>query len=304
MNKSEIIKGGVVPPMLTAFKEDGSIDEKRTCKYINFLIDRGIHGVAPGGSTGEFISMTIEERKRLIKIVVEEVKGRIPVYAGVGHYSTDRTLELSEYAEKVGVDGLMIMPPYYFLPPKEDVLEHFRTVAKNTSLPIIFYNNVWFVGIDFTPWEYAVMVEEGIIQGVKEAHGDPVRVHTLKYLYGNKLTIFYGHDYCAAEALLIGADGWLSGVPSVLPGLCVELYEAAVVEKNVEKARKIWERLLPFINLFIFLKKNDYPHYISFFKRTLEIMGVNVGNPRRPLRPLNEEYNKKLKDVLKKMNLV
>jgi len=294
---------GVIPPMITVFNEDETIDERRTRDHINFLIANGVHAIAPSGSTGEFIALTLEERKRLIELVIEEVNGRVPVYAGTAHYSTRRTIELSKFAEKAGAQGVMVIPPYYLNPPKHDALNHFRALREAIDIPIILYNNVWFAGYEFTPWEIAQLVDEGVLQGVKEAHGDPWKVHTLKYLCGDRLMVYYGHDINGLEALLCGADGWLTGMVNLVPSLCVRLYDL-VTQGSLNEARALWNKLIPLVNFICVNRKDNYPHFVQIFKDGLNILGRDVGKPVKPLTPLKEAEKARLAELLKELNLI
>ncbi len=293
---NQLVKG-VISPILTLFKEDGSINERGTRDHVNFLIENGVHAIAPGGSTGEFIALTWEERKRLIELVIDEVNGRVPVYAGTGHYSTDLAIRLSQFAQGKGASGVMVIGPYYLNPPKEDALNHYRALRKAIDIPIILYNNVWFAGYDFYPWEVEDLVEEDVLHGIKCAHGDPWKVHTLKHQCGDKLTVYYGHDVNGLEALLVGADGWLTGMVNLIPKQCVELYNSASAGR-VEEAKTLWDKMIPLVNFICVNRKDNYPHFVQIFKDGLNILGRNVGAPRKPLTPLKEPEWAHLKKLL------
>ena len=295
---------GIIPAMITVFDDSEAIDEKGIRSHVNFLIENGVHGIAPVGSTGEFIAMTLEERKRVAEIVVDEARGRVPVYPGTGHYTTKLTIELSQHAQKLGAAGVMVILPYYMQPPKAEVMAHFRELARNISIPIIIYNNPWFAGFELSSWDIAQLVDEGVVASIKAAHGDPDRIHDLKFLCGDKLTALYGHDYCALEAFLAGADGWLSGVLNVFPRLCRDLYDAAVEEKNVDKARMLLRKMLPFIHFVMYNKQDRYPHWLSVFKTALNLMGRRVGSPRKPITLLRGAEEQKLKAILSNMGLL
>ena len=278
---------GVVPPMITVFEENGSINEKGMREHIRFMMDGGVHGVSPGGSTGEMIAMTIEERKELTELVVDECAGKVAVYPGTMHYSTSRTIELSRHAEKAGADGLLIILPYYLNPPKHDAIDYFRDIRQAVGLPIILYNNIWFSGYEFDPWEIASLVDEGVLQGVKCAHGDPWKVHTLKQICGDKLVIYYGHDINGLEALLCGADGWLSGSINLIPELCVELFDATR-KGDLKKSWALWTRMTPLMNFVCVNRQDNYPHFIQVFKDGLNMIGNTAGVPQKPLTPLKD----------------
>jgi 4-hydroxy-tetrahydrodipicolinate synthase len=290
---------GIFPPMFTVWKDsDETYDEQRSERYITWLLDNGAQSVVACGSTGENTAMFMEEQKRVIEHVVKYVAGQVPVYAGTGKYSTLETLELSKHAQTVGADGLMIILPYYFKPYKEAAMNHFRTIKKEVDLPIILYNNPWFAGYEFNTQEITTLTNEGILEGVKAAHGFASRVSDLKYACGDQLTVFYGHDCEALQGYASGADGWLSGFPAAFPKQCRELQEAVMVEKDLEKGRKIWDKCIPWLNVFLDPEINAQVHWIEMLKWAANEQGISVGKPRRPLKELDDKVKKLLKKPL------
>jgi 4-hydroxy-tetrahydrodipicolinate synthase len=292
---------GIFPPMLTVWKDsDESYDEKRSERYIRWLLDNGAQSLVPCGSTSENTAMRMEDQKQVIEHVVKYVAGQVPVYAGTGKYSTLETLELSKHAQAVGADGLMIILPYYFKPYKEAAMNHFRTIRKavGPDLPIVLYNNPWFAGYELTAAEAKVLADEGVIQAVKAAHGDANRVSDMKFTLGNNITVFYGHDYAALAGFAAGADGWLSGFPATFPKQCRELQDAVMVEKDLEKGRKIWDKFIPFVNVFMSPELNARVHWLEMLKWAVTEQGIPVGVPRRPLRELDEQAKQQLKKPL------
>lgn len=294
---------GIVPPMITVFNKDESLDEQGTRDHVNFLIDNGVGAISPGGSTGEMIAMAPEERRRVIEIVIDEAKGRVPIYPGTMYYSTDMTIRLSRFAEEKGAQGVLVIPPYYLNPPKHDAMNHYRELRQAINIPIILYDNVWFSGYEFNAREVAQLVEEGVLQGIKCAHGDPWKVHTLKHICGDNLVVYYGHDVNGLEALLVGADGWLTGGINLIPKQCVDLFEAAQ-QGRLDDARALWDKMIPLINFVCVDRKDNYPHFVQVFKDGLNMLGRSVGAPRKPLTPLRESERKKLREFLVDMGLL
>jgi len=289
---------GVIPPMITVFNDDETIDERHTRDHVNFLIDSGVHAIAVGGSVGEFIALTIEERKRLIELVIDEVNDRVPVYAGTGHYSTRLTLELSKFAQKAGASALLVILPYYLTPPRRFVFDHYRALREAVDIPLILYNGLDFVGYHLSPDEVSQLVEEGVVQGIKENHPDVSTIRMLKDLCGNRLVVYSGPDSTGFEAFCAGADGWFGGVLlNLVPGLCVELYSLFTQGRLVE-AREIWKKLFPLVRLISTKEKDGYPHFIQIVKAGLNLLGRHGGNPARPLLPLDDVYTKRLATIL------
>ncbi len=292
---------GIMPPMITIWREDEAFDEKATINHLNWLIENGITSVSVAGSTGENITMTPEETMEITKILVEAVDKRIPVYPAAGFYSTKTTIEVAQHAEKIGADGVLVIPPYYLNPYKDAVMNHYRALRKNTGLNIMLYDNPWFAGYKMTNAEIVQLVEEGVINSIKCAHGDVAQVHELKFLCEDKLDVFYGHDYSGIEAILMGADGWLTGSQNVFPGLARQLYDAVNEERNIEKAKKIWNRLMPFMNFVMYEKENGRPHWLEIFKEALNIMDHKVGEPRKPMGRLTPEKRKNLEKIIEQV---
>jgi len=289
---------GIFPPMFTIWKSDETYDEKASERYITWLIDNGIQAVVPCGSTGENTAMFMHEQKRVIEHVVKFVAGQIPVYAGTGKYSTLETLELSRHAEAVGADGLMIILPYYFKPYIEAAMNHYRAIRQATALPIVLYNNPHFAGYEFNAAQVKQLVDEGVIQAVKAAHGDAARVSELKFACGEKLTVFYGHDYAALQGFAAGADGWLSGFPATFPKQCRALQDAVLVQRDLQKGRELWDKFIPLVRFFMDPKTNEKVHWLEMLKYAATVQGVPAGIPRRPLRELSEEMKRAMKQPL------
>jgi dihydrodipicolinate synthase/N-acetylneuraminate lyase len=292
------LTGGVMPASLTCWNEDGSFNREGQEKYWQWLLDNGVDGLSVCGSTGENMAMTMDEQKEIIKAACEFVNGRVPVYAGTGKYSTAQTIELSQYAEKCGADGVMVINPYYFTPYKRAVLNHFREVKKNIGIDILIYNNPWFAGYELTAKEVKVLVDEGVIGSVKAAHGDSNRCMDLKFECGDKLVVMYGHDYEPVQGLVARADGWLSGLPAAFPKFCTQLFKAVKIDGDVNRAVEMWQDMIPFMNYFYTYKTND-PHWLEIFKYVVECQGLtDIGLARKPLGEIKEEEKAKIRKTL------
>ena len=202
---------GLTPACMTIWNEDQTYNKKGMEQYLGWLLDNGAQSLSICGSTGENIAMNMEEQREIIDHVLGFVAGQVPVVVGTGRYATLHTVDMSKYAQSRGADGVMVILPYYLAPYKEAVMNAFRELRSETDLHIMIYNNPHFAGYEMTVPEIKQLVEEGVIDAIKAAHGDPNRVHELKFHCGDNLKVFYGHDYCAMEGLLAGADGWLSG---------------------------------------------------------------------------------------------
>jgi len=301
MRKVRKLKGALAP-IITVFKPDESIDEEGTVKHTRWLLDNGIQGLIVCGSTGESISMTIEERKRIAELIIDEFGNDVPICVATGDYRTKNTIELSKHAEDLGADCLLILVPYYMGLTKAQVFEYYKDITKNVSIPVLLYDNPYTSGISVDVQEIKKYFDLGFIHGTKLALGEASQVHDLRYLCGKEFSIFYGADPCALEALLCGADGWISGILNLIPKICRELCDAALAG-NRDEAWKIWEKILPLIQLELFLDENREPHWLSFIKSGLEIIGHDVGKPRKPMLLLSNEHKEKIAEIISKMKL-
>lgn len=283
---------GVYAVMLTPFKEDESVDEETLRSLINWLVGKGVHGIICTGSTGEFASLSDEERRSVVDITVQESHGRVPVLVGSAANSTRHTILYSQYAESVGADGLMIVHPYYCRPNEEELYEHYRAVARSVHIPIMIYNNPATSGVDMQPELLARLAEIDNISYVKEASGDIRRIGQIRRLCGDRISIFVGCDNTMLESWLMGAEGWVSGVANILPQQSVELFELAD-RGEIDSARELYYRMLPLGDML-----DLEGSFVQYLKAGSEILGRPLGKPRRPMLPPREGDLRRLKKAI------
>jgi 4-hydroxy-tetrahydrodipicolinate synthase len=196
----------------------------------------------------------------------------------------------------------MVLLPFYYNPNVQDAMNHLRAVSKAWGGPIMVYNNPWFAGFELSPEQVKTLSDEGVVNSIKAAHGDPMRCDYIKYLCGDAVTVFYGHDYAPLEAFVVGADGWLSGLPNMIPDLCVELFNAIDLDKDMAKAQKIWKRMQPIAYYFMYVRRgNNDPHWLPVIKEGVSMQGMDVGLPRLPAKEMGEEDKAVLFDYLKQV---
>src|SRR5579862_3089357 len=290
---------GVFAPTVTSFHSDGSVNLRGTRDFVRFLLEEGgVQGLTPLGSAGEPVALTSAERMKTLEAIVDEVSGRVPIYAGTSDYSTASTIELSLHARSVGCDGLMLMAPYLLRPPKQDVLNHFRRVRERVGLPIMVYNVPVLTGIEITPEEIQMLAAEDVVHAVKWSHMEIARVQDTRLLCGKDFSIFAGIDITAFAALAIGADGWIGGIPMIAPALAVKLHRLLTVEKNLDEARALWLRLLPIIHLeYRAMGTSDAsPHWLAVCRESAALRGIPVGVSRAPLAAVDVDVREELRD--------
>lgn len=284
---------GTYCAMVTPFKGNEDINIEGLKSNIDFYIENGIHGLVVGGSTGEFATLQPREHKRIIKIAVDQVNGRVPLLAGTAHCSTRYTIEMSKYAEDTGVDGLLILPPFYSLPGEREIYEHYSAISKAVSIPIMLYNNPFTSKVDMKPELVQKLSELPNVTHIKESSGDATRIWKIRRLTQDRLMIFCGADNLALESFMMGAKGWISVAANILPKECAELYNFAV-QRDLDKATVLYDKLLPLCNLL-----EDTGMFAGLSKAGLDLLGKNGGRPRRPMTPPERNEIEQLKTILK-----
>ena len=248
--------------------------------------------------------MSDDEQKKIIECLVKFVDHQVPVYPGTGKYGTAQPIEMTKFAQKCGAEGALVIMPYYLIPHKRAVVNHFKKLreAVGDDFDIILYNNPRFCGYQFEPIELKELAEQGIINGVKLADGRASYIQGMKHYCPDGITALYGHDYEPLPAFFAGADGWLSGLPGIFPKFCVDLFNLCTVQQDAPAARKLWDKMQDFIDYFITYSNND-PHWHEVFKYVLKCFGFNAGLPRMPLGDLLPEEKKKVDALLADMDV-
>ena len=277
---------------VTPLTKDEDLDIEALEDNVDFYIDNGIHGVAVGGSTGEFAALSLEEHKKIISTVVDRVNGRVPVIAGTAACATRRVIELNRYAKDVGADGVLIVPPFYSNIKEDELYEHYKRIAETVDIPIMLYNNPFTSKIDLDPNFITKLSKINNIKYVKESSGDISRIWRIKELTGDKMTVFCGADNLALESFYMGARGWICVTANIFPKQTSILYKIAR-EKKFEEARKLYSGLLPLCN---FLEETG--KFTQVAKYGLEVLGYRAGPSRRPFLPLTEELKQKVRKII------
>jgi len=270
---------GVFVALVTPMTADQEIDCRTLASLVEYLIEKcGVHGLVPLGSTGEYYSLDGAEREAVAKTTIDAAAGRVPVFVGTNAGSTREVVKLSLQAQSLGADGVMLAAPYYSLPTADELFEHFRTVDRALSIPIMLYNYPARTGVDMTPSMIERLAELKNVRYVKESTGDATRVAEIVRRCGDRIAVFCGCDTLALDSLFLGAVGWVGGVANVLPKEHVKLFQLAHREANVAAARQLFYKLLPALSLF-----ENSGKYTQFVKAGCELTGHPVGPPRQPL---------------------
>jgi len=287
---------GVLPALITPFTRDNRVDKDGIRQNIEFLIEGGVSGVVPCGTTGEAATLSIQEHEKVIEHAIEY--SSVPVVAGTGSNNTTEALELTKFALDAGADAALLITPYYNKPNDNGMLRHFMTIAEAVDIPIIIYNVPSRTGINLKPELTAELAKLSNIIGIKEASGSLDQITRIIELTKDEdFTVISGDDGLTLPILSIGGKGVISVVANVAPKLVVSMVEAFRYGDR-ERARELHLALAPLIRA-MFLETNPIP-----VKKAVELIGLPAGNLRLPLAPISPDNEKKLKKALNDLNLI
>ena len=283
--------GQVLTAMVTPFDENGEIDFQATKNLINYLIANGTEGLVVSGTTGESPTLTEEEKVNLFKFTVEVVNGRVPVIAGTGSNNTKGSIELTILAEDVGVDGIMLVAPYYNNPSQEGLYQHFKTIAEVTSLPIMLYNVPGRSVVNISVETVIRLSKIPNIVSIKEASGNLDAMAEIINHTPEDFSLYSGDDGLTIPVLSIGGIGVISVASHVIGNEMQTMIEH-FKSGNIQEAARDHRRLLPIMKA-LFAAPNPSP-----VKAALNLKGIPVGGVRLPMIPLNDEQLSSLQQAL------
>ena len=287
---------GIIPAMVTPVTSEGKINVEALRKLTNYLIDGGVHGLFPVGSQGEFYALTFEEKKRVIEVVVEETRGRVPVYAGTGAITTREAIALTKMAEAAGANAVSVLPLSLYVPMKQSFLNSIWRCKGHTA-PVLLYNNPGRTGVNISP-DFVVRASkvENIV-GIKDSSGD--LTVTAEYIRrtSEKFSVLAGRDTLIYGTLCYGGKGAIAATANVAPKVIVEIYEA-FQKGDLKRSLEAQFRLAPLRLAF------DLGTFPVVIKEALNLIGIDAGVGIPPVGGINPEAKKELKEILKNMGLL
>ncbi|MDI9391254.1 MAG: 4-hydroxy-tetrahydrodipicolinate synthase [Synergistota bacterium] len=290
---------GILPAMVTPLNDREEVNEKALRSLVDFLVDSGVHGIFVVGSQGEAYALSQDEKKKVMETAVEQTAKRVPVYAGTGAVTTSEAVELTQMAEKIGVDAVSVITPYFLSPSQEELYEHYKTIANSTSLPILLYNNPGKTGgvnISIGLAERLSQIEN--IVGIKDSSGDMTLTgEYIRKTKGKGFSVLAGRDTLILSTLLYGGSGAISATANVAPKIAVDIYEY-FVKGNIEKAKEAQFALAP---LRVAFELGTFPVVI---KEALKLIGIDAGPAKSPVKGLSDVKRRELKEILKGMGLL
>lgn len=286
---------GIIPPVVTPFLPDESLDLPQLRAHIDLMLARGVDGIFVLGTTGEFYALDETEKQQVAAAAVEHCRGRSPVFVGTGAETTREVVRLTRMAEKEGADGVSVITPYFIKPNQAELIDHFRRVAESTSKPVVLYNNpATCGGVSIEPETVARLAEIHNIVGIKDSSGDLQNtIELIKLAQSETFAVLNGRDTLILAALLFGAKGAIPATCNIAPELCVGIYQS-FVKGDVEAARRYQDRLAP-VRLSLTLGTGN-----GAVKEAMALLGRPAGPSRAPIAALSAEKRQKLKDILVK----
>tara|TARA_B100001741_G_scaffold261899_1_gene226117 strand:+ start:162 stop:1061 length:900 start_codon:yes stop_codon:yes gene_type:complete len=283
---------GVYPAVPTQFNEDFSLDIKGTQKHVEALLSEGIHGLVMLGTIGENCSLSLDEKIQVLKATDEVNKGSVPLLNGIAEYTTAGACETAVAAAKVGVDGFMVMPAMVYNSDRRETVNHFKTVASATDLPVMCYNNPPVYKVDITPEMFEDLAEVENIVCIKEAAGDTRRITDLFNKFKDRYIIFSGLDDVALESILLGCTGWISGLVDAFPRENGLMWDAAT-SGNWDKALEIYRWYMPMLHF------DSHPKLVQYVKLASAEMGYGTEIVRPPRLPLIGEQREEALKIIR-----
>lgn len=290
---------GIIPAMVTPLDDQGHINEGALRKLTNHLIDGGVHGLFPVGSQGEFFSLTFEQKKEAIRIVVDETRDQVPVYAGTGAVTTREAIETTKMAQDLGVSAVSAITPYFLVPSQRELIAHYTAIAKACpNLPILLYSNPDRTQVPFPTSTVLELAAVENIVGIKDSSGDmSLTAEYIRLTRGMDFHVLMGRDTLIYAALCYGAKGSICATGNVDPRVPVEIYEAFLAGDH-QRALEAQYRLAP---LRIAFGLGTFPVVI---KEALNMIGIEAGPAVPPVGPMTRENREKLRKILMEMGLI
>jgi len=288
---------GVLPVLVTPLLEDESVDEPAYRKLVQRVLAAKAHGVVVLGTAGEFAVLGDEQKKRALSIAIEEVAGRVPVIAGTGEPGTRRAVEMTCLARKMGADGALVVPPYYYMPDQQAVIRHYRAVASEGGLGILLYNIPFFTKVNLEPDTVAALAAEPGIAGIKDSSANLRYFQRLcQTVKSEQFSVITGSDDMLFSQLVAGGDGCISPGANVVPHWFVQLWEA-MRQHRWQEAWTIQERIQTMH------RGIGYGTFPAGIKAALSLMGIGNGLLAAPNLPVTEQQRESIRVALDALGL-
>jgi 4-hydroxy-tetrahydrodipicolinate synthase len=283
---------GILPALITPMDGDASVDHPAIGTVVEHLVAAGVSGLVPCGSTGEFVTLSGDERRAVVETVLTAADGRVPVMPHTGALSTAEAIDLSVHAERAGASAVMVVPPFYETLTLPELLAHFAAIRDAVGIPIVYYHLPGATGVELSFEQFQELQREAGVTALKDTSGNAPGGMELIQRGSEGPTLLNGMDSLTFSALAVGARAAIWGAANFIPRQAVELHRALVVDRDLDAARVLWRRIYPICR---FLEATSYSAAV---KEACNIVGLPAGPPRRPLLPLDESSRRELAAVL------
>jgi 4-hydroxy-tetrahydrodipicolinate synthase len=288
---------GIIPAMVTPLDKNGNINKESLRELTNYLIQGGVHGLFPVGSTGEYYGLTLEQKKEVLETVLDEANGRVPVYGGSAMITTKDTIEVTKMVEDMGVDAVSILTPMFIKPSEDELYNHYKAIANSVDIPILLYNNPARTGVNISADLAERLSKIDNIVGIKDSSGDMTLTGEYIRRTDEDFSVLVGRDTLILGALVYGGNGSITSTANLAPELPVRIYNE-YINGNIEEARKAQFDLAP---LRLAFNLGTFPMII---KEGLNLIGIDVGNAFEPVEPLRKEKLNKLRNILEDIGVL
>lgn len=275
---------GIYAVVVTPFKENGEFDLDGSKKNLDWIIENGVQGVCILGATGEYQSVTNEEHIKYVKEIVPYIKDRVKVIVGASRERPEDVVELVKNAKESGAHAAMVLPPFYCHPAQDEIVKFYNYIMDETDFPIVIYNNPGSAGVEIEQGTFQEILKHPKAAIVKESSGDMHKLTQVLNDAPETTSVFCGCDNLAFESFAAGACGWICMLANVAPKDCVALYEAVCNEKDLDKGREIYKKILPALDVL-----ESFPKPVQALKYLVTYKGLNGGFVRKPRYELTEE---------------
>ncbi len=278
---------GIFAVTTTPFTQDGSIDTDGALKNVNWLIEKGVHGLLPLGATGEYQSLTIDERKIFSKFILEEINGRRPVIINTTSSTAEQTIELTRHAQENGASGVMVLTPPATHASQKEILGYFTSVSNAVELPVMIYNNPGSAGVDIEFKTLQKICRLPHMDYIKESTGDIKRMTLITDILKDGIIPFCGCENLAYESFIVGARGWISVIANVAPKMSVQLFELAAEQRECDKSWALYRKMLPMLR---YLEgSGKLWQTVKYIQDKNGLAGGFCRSPRQPLEKSDKE---------------
>ena len=289
---------GIVVPLLTPFTADDEVNEASLRTLIDHVITAGVSGLVANSGTGEFFTLSNSEQQRCTEITVEQAAGRVPVLSGASSSGTRLTIELARTAQRAGAQGLMVTAPYFEGAPFAQIKAHYAAISDAVDIPLMVYSAPYSTQILLSPEQLAELVEAANIRWFKLSTSQIQQIPITRPLLNKPVYIFEGWDTLAFASMVNASVGWIAGPSNVIPELAVRLYRLVKVEKRIDEARELNERLLPLLDMLE--RGGAYP---GIMKKVARMRGLETGPVRLPNAEVDAGAKAKLRTIIKALDL-